>query len=321
MVSSVNNCPDPMDSAQVALELLKHTRKLSAKWKKRSLADIANEKIAERAEEKMRASNEALAKSGQTSSVDQAPGSGGNNERIKLSDLFSRLKMLNENPEHVEQKSQTTTEISVEQRTTEIEVSLNVNRPVNGLERINNNLAQTDRYLFEFKDGATFTIKDKWSGKSTTIWGDPHVDVDDIEGNANGEFSDLKESDRYTTLMLKDGSRVTITALDSGIIEKIDIFNGSQHLQGTGAASEDWESKKLFDGDVKTSSGHDSSLSKGDIVNVGGDGNDWFNQAGQMVWGKTTGPIIYSRPLASLEVKIKQTIEQFSFSQTIDRQV
>jgi hypothetical protein len=191
-----------------------------------------------------------------------------------------------------------------------------------GLEVINENIAQTDRYLFEFRDGATFTIKDKWSDRSTTIWGDPHVDVVDVEGNLDGDFKDLTSSDRYTTFMLQDGTRVTFTALESGIIEKVDIIRGSQHVQGTGAASEDWNNgtNQLFGIEVYNNAAEsESSLDKGDVVYVGGDGNDWFNETGVLVWGKNIGPVMQSRPAGSLEITVRQKIEQASFATQIDR--
>jgi hypothetical protein len=303
--------------AQIANELMKRTKKLMKKRGKRSFAEIAAEKAEEAAEAKLKAANQA-------STVQEAPGKGGNNERIKLADLFSRIDQLNQqsnSDKQADAKTAQVSELTVEHRSTEVEISVNINKPVIGLERVNKNIAQTDRYLFEFRDAATFTIKDKWSGKSTTIWGDPHVDVDDVDGNNNGDFKDLQSSERYTTFMLQDGTRVTFTALDSGIIEKVDIFKDSQHLQGTGGASEDWEKKQLFSDEVKNGDGYESSLQRGDVVKAGGDGNDWFNAADQLVWGKTTGPTIYSRPTMALEIKVKQTIEQLSFTQQVDRLV
>ncbi len=308
-----------LSDASIALELLNRAKQMKRKNKRKSVAEAAAEKTEQRTQERMKAANEALQKAYQ---VKEAPGTGGKEERINLSALFSRLKQINENPDAARQAAKQSTEkveINYEQRTTEIEVSINVNRYVAGLERINENLAQTDRYLFEFRDGATFTIKDKWANKSTTIWGDPHVDVDDVDGNMDGDFKDLTASERITTFMLQDGTRLTITALDTGIIEKIDIFNGSQHLQGTGAGSSDWEQSQLFDKEVQYGDGYESTLERGDVIKAGGDGNDWYNESGLLVWGKTTGALTYTRPTTALEVKIKQTVEQFSFFQQVDR--
>ena len=317
MVDSVASLSD----LQIAHELMVRTKYLSEHMKGKRAQDLEKEKKEDQHDKAL------ISDKAKELSAVQSGSNGGENIRIKLSDLFARLDELRNNPQAAlekEQQSMARLEVKAERRTTEIEVKYNVNKPVMGLEVINENIAHTDRYLFEFRDGATFTIKDKWSGRSTTIWGDPHVDVDDVEGNLDGDFKDLKSSDRYTTLMLQDGTRVTFTALDSGIIEKVDIMNGSQHVQGTGAASEDWNNgtKKLFDTEVYNNAAEiESSLVKGDVVHAGGDGNDWFNDVGVLVWGKTTQPVVQSRPAGILEITVRQKIEQVSFAAQIDRRV
>jgi len=105
-----------------------------------------------------------------------------------------------------------------------LELRYRSNAPMEGLVVHDQNYAESDRYLFKFADGATFTIVDKWANKSTTIWGDPHVDVDDVAGSNDGDFKDLKSSDDLTTFMLGDGTRVTFKAMDAGIIEQVNIF-------------------------------------------------------------------------------------------------
>ncbi len=292
---------------------------MGRKRRRSSLKDVTYEQAARRAEATRKAADEAvmMALRGETTTniQNKIPGNGGKEERIDLASLFARLKELNDNPEAARQAVQKAEQesIQIEHRTTEIEVSIDVNKPVYGLDVINKNLAQTDRYLFEFRDGATFVIKDKWSGRSTTIYGDPHVDVDDLEGGSDGDFKDLTGSERYTTFLLQDGTRLTITAMDNGIIEKVDIFKDSQHLQGTGAGASDWEERQLFDGEVQNGDGYGSTLERGDVIRAGGDGNDWYNEAGLLVWGKTTGPVVYSRPTLSLDVKIKQTFETLNY--------
>ncbi len=181
------------------------------------------------------------------------------------------------------------------------------------------NYAESDRYLFKFKDGVTFTILDKWANKSTTVWGDTHVDVDDVEGAYNGEFSDLKKSQDTTTFMLGDGTRVTFKAKDNGIIEQVDIYKGSQHVKGLGEASKDFASGNgLFSTQVLNDGIQAaSSASTGDVVYAGGDGNDWFDANKSLIWGKTTGPVILQCPPATLEFRYKQTITQSLSIQTI----
>ena len=89
----------------------------------------------------------------------------------------------------------------VTQVETEITIKYRELKPVHGLVLVvqNQHQAETDRYLLDFVDGATFRITNKWTGQSTTIWGDPHIDTSDQEGNCNGEFSDLKTSNTHTT--------------------------------------------------------------------------------------------------------------------------
>ncbi len=181
---------------------------------------------------------------------------------------------------------------------------------VDGLVVHNANQAETDRYAFEFENGFSLKIIDKWSGKYTRIWGDPHVDTSDQEGDNNGDFSDLKGSNSHTTMMLQDGTRVTFTALDNGVIEKVDIYQGQQHLGGTGAASKDFNSDTgLFNKTVDTNSSS-SSVPMGDTVFAGGDGNDWYDKVGRLVWGKTTSAPVLSKPSAILEMNYRRTLTQ-----------
>jgi hypothetical protein len=202
-----------------------------------------------------------------------------------------------------------------------LELRYRSNAPVDGLVVYDQNYAESDRYLFKFRDGATFTILDKWANKSTTIWGDPHVDVDDVEGEVNGDFKDLKRSDDFTTFMLKDGTRVTFKAKDSGIIEQVDIFKGSQHVIGIGQASKEFSPESGLFSKKVLEDGSSAAISTlmGDVVYAGGDGNDWFDASNQLLWGKTTGEVITTRPPATLEFSYKQTITQSISIQTITK--
>jgi len=193
-----------------------------------------------------------------------------------------------------------------------LEIRYRANTPLEGLKVYDQNYAESDRYLFKFADGMTFTILDKWTNKSTTIWGDPHVDVNDVEGNNNGDFQDLKKSDDFTTLMLSDGTRVTFKAKDAGVIEQVDIFKGGQHVRGVGQAAKGFTAEAgLFNPQVLSDGISTASATQlGDIVHAGGDGNDWFDSSGKLVWGKTTAPIVIKRPSATLELYYKQTVSQ-----------
>jgi hypothetical protein len=179
--------------------------------------------------------------------------------------------------------------------------------------------AESDRYLYKFADGTTFTILDKWTNRSTTVWGDPHVDVNDMEGNNNGDFKDLKSSDDITTFMLGDGTRITFTAKDAGIIERVDIFKGSQHVKGMGQAAKGFsaETGLFFNQVLNDGIPAGDTTPRGDVVHAGGDGNDWYDVNNKLVWGKTTGPLVTQRPPATLEFYYRQTISHSISTQTV----
>jgi hypothetical protein len=224
---------------------------------------------------------------------------------IKLSDMARRLTEL-------KNQSTTTETVTVTQSySSSLSIELKVYEPVEGLVVRNQHLAETNTYAFEFIDGTTFKITDKATGKSTTIWGDPHVDTSDQEGTNNGDFSDLKASDTYTTFQLRDGTRLTFTAKDSGIIEAVDIFKDNQAIHGTGAASASFSPETgLFDTNSKTTSSSAVKPPMGDVVYAGGDGNDWFDAAHRMLWGKTTGPLAGIIPTAVLQVRYTEQFTQ-----------
>jgi len=227
--------------------------------------------------------------------------------QIKLPELSARLNEVNS-----QQVNDQFAQVQVNvQQTVETQASLRytVLEKVDGLVRRSQTQAETDRYSFEFSDGTTFKITDKWTNRSTTIWGDPHVDVNDVEGTNDGDFQDLKTSNSHTTFMLQDGTRVTFKARDDSLIESVDIFKGSQHLGGIGEASKNWDSEKgLFASGVDETAGKSASVPMGDTVFAGGDGNDWFSARGQLVWGKTTGPTVTQRPSAVIQFEYQEKI-------------
>lgn len=239
--------------------------------------------------------------------------------QVNLSDLFARLKATNTPPAgEGTQQVQVNFQQVVE---SQANLKLTVLDKVEGLVRRSQTLAETDRYRLEFTDGATFKITDKWSNRSTTVYGDPHVDVDDVAGGRVGDFQDLKGSDSQTTFMLKDGTRLTFTARDNGLIEAVDIFKGDQHLGGIGAASKQWNEKDgLFAAQVNDESAASSGVPLGDTVYAGGDGNDWFTSNGKLLWGKTTGPTVTSRPYAVMQLQYQEKISQQISVQVVNKQ-
>lgn len=289
----------------MAYRLMLHSKIAEAKLK----GDRSAEKAATSDLEKDDARISDAGKSAQSSVAAPVRGAADTNVDISLADLFKKIYGPKEQPQQTAQAK-----VIEFMQTIETETSLNyVNlEKVDGLVVKNKNLAETDRYQFEFSNGSTLKITDKWSNKSTTIWGDPHVDTSDEEGDQNGDFKDLKGSDKYTTFMLLDSTRITFTARDSGIIEQVDIFNGSQHLTGVGAGSKSWNEKSGLFAESVTNEGlsASSSVPLGDTVYAGGDGNDWFDASRSLIWGKTTGPMVTSRPSNYIEFTYNQRITQ-----------
>jgi len=48
----------------------------------------------------------------------------------------------------------------------------------------------------------------------------------------------------------------------------------------------------------------------GDTVYAGGDGNDWFDAAKNLIWGQTSGHVVTSRPSSTIEYTYGQRIIQ-----------
>jgi len=290
---------------RMAYRLLLHSRITEARQK----GDKTAEKAANSELKKDDVQISEAGKSAQTADLTPAVGSTDMNLNIRLADLYKKIYGPKEQP----QQSAQAQVIEFFQKV-ETEVSLNYYNleKVDGLVVKNKNLAETDRYRFEFSNGSTLKITDKWSNKSTTIWGDPHIDTSDQEGDKNGDFKDLSGSDKYTTFMLADNTRITFTARDSGIIEQVDIFNGSQHLTGIGAGSTSWDEKNGLFAQSVTNDAYSalSSVPVGDVVYAGGDGNDWFDAAKNLVWGETSGPVVTSRPSNYMEFTYNQRITQ-----------
>ena len=236
-------------------------------------------------------------------------------QSIELSAMIRQLKELSQNaskpPESLPAPAESRTVISTS-RQVSVTMEITFNKPgsIPGLVLRNQGTAESDRYHFSFNpNGQEITITDKWSLHSTRVWGDPHVDLDDIEGDRNGEFSDLKASNEQTSFFLQDGTRLTITAADDGLIRKVDIFKGSSHITGTGSGSDQWsEENQLFAPKVlQDGAAASSALPVGDTVYAGGDGSDWFDRAGKLVWGHTGVPAATRPPAASLEIRYTQT--------------
>ena len=288
-----------IDSARIANRLMELSRRAEAR-RKGEKVDEAAEKEADKDEVILSGASSTEAAGAKTAAAPVE------NTQINLADLITKLKELYAN----KPQGQVQVQASVTQ-TVEVEASFSysVLERVDGLVRNSQRSAETDRYLFEFMDGVTFKITDKWTSRSTTVWGDPHVDVNDLEGNYDGDFQDMKGSNSQTTLLLQDQTRVTFTAMDNGVIEKVDIFKGYQLLEGIGQGSNEWtDENRFFASDVDTNASKALTLDQGDTVYAGGDGNDWYTDDGQLLWGKTTGPVVTSRPSAVWQMTYKETV-------------
>ena len=172
-----------------------------------------------------------------------------------------------------------------------------------GLNKLDDKNVDTGRYLIAFESATSLSILDKFSRLSTTVWGDPHVDLSDKEGRCNGEFSDLKKSSVLTTLKLLDKTTVVIKAPDNGLIEEVHIFKGKDHIKGLGRGVSLKEAKDPGQ-KIKQAKSREHCVTEGtfgqvdnltklleelvpfsDVVQAGGDGNDWFDEDGRLVWG------------------------------------
>lgn len=159
-----------------------------------------------------------------------------------------------------------------------------------GLRVVNANTIDTGRYYLQFESQSNFIIYDKTTAKSTRIWGDPHIDLSDVKGDINGEFSDLKQSFFKTTFMLQDGTKVLFNAPDNGFIESVIVTKNTSAAFGIGtipAAFTEDENNFVFSGQVSPSFLINDAGE--DVVYAGGDGNDWFDKNGNLVWGDKNG--------------------------------
>jgi hypothetical protein len=154
-----------------------------------------------------------------------------------------------------------------------------------GIRVVDPKTLETERYRIQFENAHTIRITDLRSGEYTRVWGDPHVDLSTIEGNRNGEFSDLKASQDVTTFLLKDGTRIRFQAPDTGLIERVDVTRGGTRISGVG-----------MEGDVGVGVFHeigsacDVSSDAGDVVTAGDDGASWYDERGRLVWGAKPSP-------------------------------
>lgn len=154
-----------------------------------------------------------------------------------------------------------------------------------GLNLLAPNIVDTGQYLIGFKNEMSVEIYEKFSRLSTVVWGDPHVDLSDVEGPANGEFSDLKKSDFLTVFSLQDGTKILFTAPDVGLIQSVDILKNGQRMHAVGVGGNAGSAAVAVFSRLKNMDDIQPLLQQADWVMAGGDGNDWYGPDGKLVWG------------------------------------
>ena len=141
-----------------------------------------------------------------------------------------------------------------------------------------NNTIDTGRYLIQASKGddGSVTITDKETGKTTEVWGDPHV-----KSNGN-DVADFQKDD--LNIQLQDGSVVHIqpTAEDGNgkaHIAQVSVTNGDQAATMSGFGSGDTlNTSSVMQGDGGYQSGLYNTPSATDIT-MGADGNLYANNA------------------------------------------
>jgi hypothetical protein len=262
-------------------------------------------------------------------------------ESIHLKELIDRLNQLDLEMQNLEAKLNLPPDTPQEPRpdnqlpllqneatiskyeTIEMEFSFWPAQRVNGFIVHNKCQSESDRYIFMFNiNGTDFTIVDKWTKRGTRIWGDPHIDLDGVDKDRNGEFSDRKASNSNTTFMIMDGTRVTVKAKDNAMIEEVDLIKDNQHIHATGQASENWTSSGSFDTQVRSDGIlSDTLISRGNTIFAGGDGSEWFNASGHLVWGRATSSIVTAAPSHKLDFLMNQTATESLSIHRIEKSV
>jgi len=166
--------------------------------------------------------------------------------------------------------SQNDTTIFIQNKV-ELELSFSPAQKVDGFIVHNKNEAESDRYIFLFNnDGNDFAIVDKLSKHSTQIIGVPHLGLNNGNGEGNDEFSGLNLPNFHITLILMDGTRITIAIIENSKIDGVDLINGNQHITATGQASSKWPLSGLFTAKVVADGfTSDTNIPRGETVFAG----------------------------------------------------
>ena len=120
-------------------------------------------------------------------------------------------------------------------------------------------------------------------GKSTRVWGDPHVDESDRDGAADWDFK------RNSTFVLPDGTHINVTTVPGGaagatVTGRLEIINGADRVLVT-----DIDKGKGKVGNV-TQDGHlYLDKFKGDIIRMGRESDDWTFEGREIIGSENQG--------------------------------
>ena len=119
-------------------------------------------------------------------------------------------------------------------------------------------------------------------GKSTRIWGDPHVDEGDRAGSNDWEFK------RNSTFVLPDGTHINVTTVPTGngmtVTGQLEVINGVDRVLVT-----DIDKGKGNIGTV-TQDGHlFLDKFKGDVIRMGREADDWSFEGREITGSKNGG--------------------------------
>ncbi|HEX7314749.1 MAG TPA: DUF1521 domain-containing protein [Pyrinomonadaceae bacterium] len=119
-------------------------------------------------------------------------------------------------------------------------------------------------------------------GKSTRIWGDPHVDEGDRDGNNDWEFK------RNSTFVLGDGTRVNVTNVPVGdagmtVTGQLEIISGNERVLVTSI-----DQGKGRVGVVTQDGFQHANCFRGDVFVMGREADDW-SYVGREIIGSVGG--------------------------------
>jgi Domain of Unknown Function (DUF1521) len=120
-------------------------------------------------------------------------------------------------------------------------------------------------------------------GKTTRIWGDPHVDEGDRDGNSDWDFK------RNSTFVLGDGTRINVTTVPGGadgmtVTGSLEIISGNDRVE-----VENIDKGKGEIGTVTQDGYQRANSFDGDVFVMGRESDDWSFTGREIVGSKNGG--------------------------------